>query len=126
MVCICDIKLLINSIINQRKMYMQFDTDEQRCKDYEETKKKLEEAHRLEEQYWKELAEKINEYIDYPNSRWIIFNTTNKANIGYHHFFNERCIKVPYIEKQEYYCVINLLKKNDNFWQANNKFLLNI
>ena len=59
MVCICDIKALINSIINQRKMYIQFDTDEQRCKNYEETKKKLEEAHRLEEQYWKELAEKI-------------------------------------------------------------------
>ena len=126
MVCICDIKSLINSIINQRKMYMQFDTDEQRCKNYEETKKKLEEAHRLEEQYWKELAEKINEYIDYPKSRWAIFDMTDKAKIGYSYFLSERYIRVPYIEKKEYYCVINLLKKNDNFWKSDDKFLLYI
>ena len=51
---------------------------------------------------------------------------TDEADIGYAYFLGKRYIRVPYIEKQEYYCVINLLKKNDSFWKSDDKFLLSI
>lgn len=127
MACMCDIKPLLNSIINQRKIYMTFDTNNQKCQEYEESKEKRNEAKKLEEQYWNELVEKINEYIQYPqNKKWVIFKRNKKASFKYDKDIGETYIKIPKIEKREYYCLINLLSKMEYFYQFKDTFVLHI
>ena len=127
MVCICDIKATIKAIINQRKIYMVFDNNERKCQDFDFAKEKREEAKKFEEEYWEQLEDKINAHIQYPQTKkWMIFKRTKKAEVGYDNIIQEKYIKIPEIDKKEYYCVIDYLNKNENFLKVKDRYILMI
>lgn len=127
MVCICEIKPIIKSIVNQRKTYMQYNTIEKKCHDYHYAKEQRKEAEKLEKQYWGEFVDKANEYMDYPVKKRIGFNRTQKVEVKYDdEIVGETYIMIPFIEKQQYYCLMHLLNKLECFYRFGDKYVFQI
>lgn len=89
--------------------------DEYLCRDYDESKKLIKECKENHKKEIQKVVELLNNYISYPEKKILIFDVSNKVKwsnekwgwtdewIGYN-------IKIPYIDKQEYYCVKELFK----------------
>ena len=122
----CDVKKDIQAIVNQQKIFARFNTDEEKCTNLENANEQIETACQLEKQHWDKLVEDVNEYIGYPTKRrWGIF-PPKKAKLGYDSFLQTTTIKIPKIEKQEYYCVINYLNNYKYSCVINNSYVIDI
>lgn len=114
MVCICDIKVGINAVVNQQQIYSVFDNDEKKCLEFDFCQEKMAEAKQFENEHFEQLIKDINEYIQYPKKKVLFFDVTQRAEGGYNEYWDSIYIKVPKIEKQQYYCVINRLNKHEH------------
>lgn len=66
-----------------------------------------------------QLIKECNEFINYPINKIWIFDFTKSVTIKYHSLFEMECLKIPFIDKHEYYCLINYLDKQiDILWKA--------
>lgn len=84
------------------------------CDDYNKAKL-LQQSHRsLHKQLINQLVNQINDYIDYPTRSFLIFKWSQKASWRvyetFHGDFDGYLIKIPYVDKREYYCVVRLLE----------------
>lgn len=83
------------------------------CFEYEYAKEQQKESNQTHKQLIKELIDCINDYINYPTTKILFIKRQNKAtyriNKGWHGEFEGYNIKIPFVDKQEYYCVKNLL-----------------
>lgn len=80
------------------------------CEDFEATRKKESEARQNEELFVKNLVNFLNDFIDYPIRGKIIkrrdkVKYVDDDSIGF-------IIKIPFIDKQEFYCVRAVFRKN--------------
>lgn len=104
------------------------------CQNYEiadETRYFAKEKH---QEAIESIVELINETLDYPIEKWLFLSHQDQATYKIHkhgwdgHFLGYR-IEIPYIDKKEYYCIIQMFKKakkwgkylsNDNQWVIRN------
>ena len=91
------------------------------CEHYDESKEVREFAKKTHTEAIHTIIGLINELIDYPVQRWLIFEHQDRASfkIYNHNWTGEFVgykINIPQIDKQEYYCIIRMFNKN-KCWQ---------
>lgn len=108
----------IEAIIEEIIDYMKLETD---CRHYINLCKNYDKAHEIEQlckqrikQLLNLLIEQINQYINYPIEKKWFYTKQKQAQWRYTReeaVFNGYVVKIPYIDKQEYYCIKCLLTK---------------
>ena len=84
--------------------------------EYENDKKNLISEIRQKKE---ELICECNEFINYPTNKIWIFDFTKSVSIKYDNLFKMEYLKIPFIDKHEYYCLINYLDKQiDILWKS--------
>ena len=108
-----EINDLVLSIVKIKKQLNEINLDEYKCEYWdkyeEECNKLLKEFNDIK----KLLVERCNDYIQYPKKTILFFEITKGVSIVKDEVFSEKLI-VPFIDKREYYCVINLFKNHEN------------
>ena len=100
------------------------------CHDYDGALDAASEAKEQHEQLIEQLINRINNYINYKADKFLIFNIQSSA--GYRRYSNPfdssfcgYVVKVPFEDKQEYYCIKHIFDEientkvmslNDNEW----------
>ena len=100
-----------------------------RCEDFEKAIEVGNLSKQTHEQLSKQLSEQLNNYIDYPIQKWWIIKHQKKATCkprysAFDHSFDGYNIEVPYIDKQEYHCVVTLLDETPCIHNLYNKWYL--
>lgn len=86
------------------------------CRNYEEADETRQSAIKVHEEAIESIVELINEMLDYPVEKWLFFYHQNKAtyskyNSAWNGEFLGYKITIPYIDKKEYYCIIQMFKE---------------
>ena len=97
----------------------EFRNDSYFCEDFEATNKVIETARISQQSLIEKLVDQINEYIDYPVTKFLFFKFGKRASYRpeYNPFDGRFCayiLSVPPIHKGEYYCVRKVLLSDKN------------
>lgn len=117
--CECDeleeIKNLVIEIKNlSSKEYKLRHSNKYKCEnydtfniDYYETKLELNSKRMI-------LLDKCNDFVNYPTKKFLCFNLTKKIKFKNKEFIG-LLMEIPFIDKQEYFCLINLFENMNNY-----------
>ena len=110
-----EMKVLIAQLKSFEREKSECNSTEYICKHFDTYKEDIENIKAEEELTMFFLEKLFNEYISYPEHRFGCFDFTKRAKVYYDDVFSSKAIKIsiPFIEKREYYCVINLLNNED-------------
>lgn len=62
------------------------------------------------------IVEACNNYINYPQKKFLFFDITKKVEFKDCYSFNEDMLYVPFVDKREYYCLISLFDSSHLLW----------
>lgn len=85
--------------------------DEYKCENWEEYNENYDDVKWSIISLRVELAKKCSEYVGYPLEKIWIFDFTKKVRVFYSEMWKEDMIKIPFIDKREYYCLVNYFEK---------------
>lgn len=63
--------------------------------------------------YYNLLCKQCNEYIKYPKEKLLFIDLTKKVKIINNSIFGTE-VNIPYVDKQEYHCLIKLFNSHNN------------
>ena len=104
------------------------------CQNYEEADEIRQSAKEAHQKAIESIVELINEILNYPIEKWLFLSHQDQATYkiyksDWDKSFLGYKIKIPYIDKKEYYCIIEMFKKakkwdryfiHDNEWVIRN------
>lgn len=104
------------------------------CQNYEEANEIRQYAKKAHQEAIESIVRLINEVLDYPIEKWLFLSYQDQATYkiykdGWDEHFLGYKIKIPHINKKEYYCIIQMFEKakkwykyltNDNQWVVRN------
>lgn len=114
-----DIRQMIIDISVKIRFEKSMYKPESLCRDYDgaiDAASKTKEQH---EQLIEQLINRINNYINYKSTRFLIFDISNKATYKkysspFDSSFRGYVVHVPFEDKQEYYCIKHVFDKTDD------------
>ena len=113
-----DINKCITHIINLRIEYEEYRSLEYKCNNFFEATYKETDTLESIERFYELLVDWINVYINYPTKKFLFKDVTKKAYLRKDDCFKFKLVGIPFIDKQEYYCVVNLFKNNRNILEV--------
>ena len=111
-----EIDIIINKIIEMKDIQQRYQSYSMKCANLELANDEYGRAKEKEDRYYDLLIKTINEYIDYPKKKTLFIVRQKQSSVHIDNTFSSsfKIVKIPYIDKQEYYCVINCFNKNIN------------